>query len=93
MPRGVSESPSESLVALMVAGGGHHLDLMFSNSVDPESVREAEAPVDHAERQRLRDGHVQRAQLGELELKMRRQKVSICEDWGGRARTRTHVLF
>jgi len=48
MPGGVSESPSESLVALMVEGGGHHLDLMFSNSADPASVvavREAEAAM------------------------------------------------
>jgi len=39
MPGGVAESPSESLVALLVEGGGHHLDLMFSNSADPDSVR------------------------------------------------------
>jgi len=49
MPGGISEADvgnSDSLVAMMVEGGGHHLDLMFSNSADPQSVvavREAEA--------------------------------------------------
>ena len=38
---GVQESLSLSLVAMMLPGGAHHLDFMWSNDLDPEPVIEA----------------------------------------------------
>ena len=38
---GVQESLSPSLVAMMLPGGAHHLDFMWSNDLDPEPVIEA----------------------------------------------------
>ena len=38
---GVQESLSPSLVAMMLPGGAHHLDFMWSNDLDPEPVVEA----------------------------------------------------
>lgn len=38
---GVMESVSESVVSIIIEEGAHHLDLMFSNPLDPESVKEA----------------------------------------------------
>ncbi len=38
---GVLESLSDTLVAISIPEGAHHLDLMFSNEEDPESVIEA----------------------------------------------------
>lgn len=38
MSGGVTKSLSESLVALMIDGGAHHLDLRYNNEFDPESV-------------------------------------------------------
>ena len=35
---GVLSTPSDSLVAVQIPEGAHHLDLMFSNEKDPESV-------------------------------------------------------
>lgn len=37
------KSVSESVVALVIEQGAHHLDLMFSNPLDPESVKAARA--------------------------------------------------
>jgi lysosomal Pro-X carboxypeptidase len=37
---GVLESVSETVVALHVEGGAHHLDLRASNPLDPQSVRD-----------------------------------------------------
>eukprot|EP01083_Nonionella_stella_P076031 206986_1 len=41
MPGGVLTTQSESLESIMIANAGHHLDLMFSNSADPQSVQDA----------------------------------------------------
>ncbi|XP_067307027.1 lysosomal Pro-X carboxypeptidase isoform X2 [Pseudorasbora parva] len=38
MSGGVTESLSKSLVAIMINGGAHHLDLRYNNEFDPESV-------------------------------------------------------
>lgn len=38
---GVLKSLSDSLVAINIREGAHHLDLMFSNDDDPDSVKEA----------------------------------------------------
>jgi lysosomal Pro-X carboxypeptidase len=38
---GVLQSVSESVVALRIEGGAHHLDLMFSNPLDPPAVKYA----------------------------------------------------
>ncbi|KAF0698339.1 Aste57867_11059 [Aphanomyces stellatus] len=38
---GLWESLSDSIVAIPIDQGGHHLDLMFSNENDPQSVRDA----------------------------------------------------
>lgn len=38
MSGGVTKSLSKSLVAIMINGGAHHLDLRFNNEYDPESV-------------------------------------------------------
>ncbi|OQR87804.1 lysosomal Pro-X carboxypeptidase [Achlya hypogyna] len=38
---GVLESLSDSLLAVEIDGGAHHLDLMFSNPLDPVSVTKA----------------------------------------------------
>ncbi|XP_056613248.1 lysosomal Pro-X carboxypeptidase isoform X1 [Triplophysa dalaica] len=38
MSGGVTKSISESLVAIMIEGGAHHLDLRYNNEYDPESV-------------------------------------------------------
>lgn len=38
MSGGVTTSLSESLVAIMIDGGAHHLDLRYNNKLDPESV-------------------------------------------------------
>ncbi|XP_051535604.1 lysosomal Pro-X carboxypeptidase isoform X3 [Myxocyprinus asiaticus] len=40
---GVTKSLSESLVAIMIDGGAHHLDLRFNNEYDPHSVIKARA--------------------------------------------------
>jgi len=42
-PGGVLDSQSDSLLAIAIEGAGHHLDLMFSNSADPQSVTDARA--------------------------------------------------
>lgn len=38
MSGGVTKSLSKSLVAIMIDGGAHHLDLRYNNEFDPESV-------------------------------------------------------
>mmetsp|Transcript_4197 Transcript_4197/g.14265 ORF Transcript_4197/g.14265 Transcript_4197/m.14265 type:complete len:97 (-) Transcript_4197:168-458(-) len=38
---GVTSSQSDTVYPLMIEGGAHHLDLMFSNEADPVSVKEA----------------------------------------------------
>merc|ERR1712154_583224 len=43
MPGGVLTEQSESVVNIMIEAAGHHLDLMFSNSNDPQSVIDARA--------------------------------------------------
>ncbi|XP_063807397.1 lysosomal Pro-X carboxypeptidase isoform X1 [Pseudophryne corroboree] len=40
---GVKESISESLVAILIADGAHHLDLRSNNAYDPKSVLDARA--------------------------------------------------
>mmetsp|Transcript_50248 Transcript_50248/g.45033 ORF Transcript_50248/g.45033 Transcript_50248/m.45033 type:complete len:592 (-) Transcript_50248:244-2019(-) len=42
-PGGVLTSESDSLVNILIDAAGHHLDLMFSNSADPQSVIDARA--------------------------------------------------
>merc|ERR1712039_1137310 len=43
MPGGVLTEQSEGVVNIMIEAAGHHLDLMFSNSNDPQSVIDARA--------------------------------------------------
>lgn len=43
MSGGVTKSLSESLVAIMIDGGAHHLDLRYNSEYDPESVLNARA--------------------------------------------------
>lgn len=38
MSGGVTKSLSKSLIAIMINGGAHHLDLRYNNEYDPESV-------------------------------------------------------
>lgn len=38
---GVTTSVSDSVVAVMIENGAHHLDLRFSNPADPQSVKDA----------------------------------------------------
>ena len=40
---GVVTDLSDSVVAVMVEGGAHHLDLFFSNDADPQSVKDTRA--------------------------------------------------
>jgi lysosomal Pro-X carboxypeptidase len=40
-PYGIWTSLSDSLIAIPIDEGGHHLDLMFSHPADPPSVRRA----------------------------------------------------
>lgn len=42
-PGGVLEDESDSLVTIMIEDAGHHLDLMFSNSADSQSLKDARA--------------------------------------------------
>lgn len=35
---GVTESLSDSLIAILIPEGSHHLDLRFNNEYDPQSV-------------------------------------------------------
>ncbi|XP_066015693.1 lysosomal Pro-X carboxypeptidase-like [Pocillopora verrucosa] len=41
-PGGVLEDVSPTLVALLVRGGAHHLDLRASNPLDPPTVKQAQ---------------------------------------------------
>ncbi|KAE8994707.1 hypothetical protein PR003_g19418 [Phytophthora rubi] len=41
---GVLENYSVSVVAVLIEGGAHHLDLMFSKPLDPEPVKLSEKP-------------------------------------------------
>nr|XP_017214720.1 lysosomal Pro-X carboxypeptidase isoform X2 [Danio rerio] len=41
MSGGVTKSLSESLLAIMIDGGAHHLDLRYNNELDPQSVIKA----------------------------------------------------
>ncbi|EGZ26325.1 hypothetical protein PHYSODRAFT_327243 [Phytophthora sojae] len=47
---GVLQNYSDSVVAVLIDGGAHHLDLMFSNPLDPEPVKAARA----AEKQHMK---------------------------------------
>lgn len=38
MSGGVTKSLSDSLVAILIPDGAHHLDLRFNNEHDPQSV-------------------------------------------------------
>ena len=40
---GVLKNLSDSLVAVIIPEGAHHIDLMFSNELDPPSVKQARA--------------------------------------------------
>jgi lysosomal Pro-X carboxypeptidase len=40
---GVLQNYSDSVVAVHIEGGAHHLDLMFSNPLDPEPLQAARA--------------------------------------------------
>lgn len=40
---GVTSNISHSLVSIMIPDGAHHLDLRYSNDLDPPSVRAARA--------------------------------------------------
>lgn len=40
---GVTSNISQSLVSIMIPDGAHHLDLRYSNKLDPPSVRAARA--------------------------------------------------
>lgn len=40
---GVLKNLSDSLVAVIIPEGAHHIDLMFSNKLDPPSVKQARA--------------------------------------------------
>lgn len=40
---GVLKNMSDSLVAVIIPEGAHHIDLMFSNKLDPPSVKQARA--------------------------------------------------
>ncbi|KAL6769573.1 hypothetical protein ACKKBG_A31535 [Auxenochlorella protothecoides x Auxenochlorella symbiontica] len=44
---GVLRNLSETLVAIIIPEGAHHLDLMFSHPLDPESVKQARAQEEH----------------------------------------------
>jgi len=46
---GVTRNVGESIISLVVEGGAHHLDLMFSNELDPQSVKN----VRNAEKQMI----------------------------------------
>jgi len=51
MPGGVVTKQSESVVNIMIEAAGHHLDLMFSNSADPQSVVDARnVEIEHIEK-------------------------------------------
>lgn len=39
MSGGVTKSLSDTLVAILIPDGAHHLDLRFNNDYDPQSVR------------------------------------------------------
>ena len=48
MPGGVTKNVSESVVAIVIHGVGHHMDLMFSDPLDPPSVIQArQIEVEH----------------------------------------------
>lgn len=44
-PGGVLEDLSNDLIAILVKGGAHHLDLRASNKLDPDSVIQARAKI------------------------------------------------
>ncbi|RQM28889.1 hypothetical protein B5M09_003943 [Aphanomyces astaci] len=54
---GVWESQSDSVIAIPIDQGGHHLDLMFSNEADPQSVRDAREQEKHEIRKWIRNKH------------------------------------
>jgi len=52
---GVLESLSDTLVSVFIPEGAHHLDLMFSNDEDPESVIEARKIEEHHVRRWIKE--------------------------------------
>ncbi|KAG7401820.1 hypothetical protein PHYBOEH_010283 [Phytophthora boehmeriae] len=62
---GVLQNFSSSVVAVHIEGGAHHLDLMFSNELDPEPVKAARATEKQHMHQWTREFYEHQASLAE----------------------------
>lgn len=63
---GVLESLSDTLIAIVIKDGAHHLDLMWSNPLDPQSVLDARQTQKDNMWKWIGEAHTNRGSSGQL---------------------------